>query len=768
MVDLYHAASAVAGKDIHMQVNTFWKRFFNRKDMNDLSDLRLDMIFEIAILMFILAWLVVLNSIRYQGHAEGVWVALPLFFGALGIVWLRHKRFQIALALLVASILGAIACQKWLFPDSAAQFFFPLVVVVSSLLVSSRADVFAVAFSTGVVCVFLARLQGAPWLDYDQIILPVLLVFFTAFVAWLGSHQMHTALAWMHNSYVRANELLNELRDERMQRESTLKMLEEAYYRITKLNQALIEARSAAETARRLKAEFAANISHELRTPLNLIIGFSETMANAPETYRKVTWSPTLRGDIEQIYRSSRHLSALIDDILDLSALEAQQLGLTMDEARLEEVIEDAIAVFRNLYQAKKLYLRTNIAPDLPLLRIDITRIRQVLLNLLANAIRFTGEGGVTVTVRLVDRGVEVAVADTGIGIAEQDLGRVFEKFGQVDGSINRVHEGTGLGVPLSKRLVELHGGKLWLESQVGKGTTFYFVLPFLPGSQRFLPEEEQRRSPIPSPAYTYVSGNRDSLLVLEPDQVLMRTIRRQMSNYDVIEVKEQGELAKLIAYHQPVAFLIDAANTQYLADQPSWAAQLTPDLPVVLVSMPGGLNKARSLGIQDYLIKPISREQLLDAIACLEGEIRTVLIADDDPQLAELLSRMLQSSGKDYRILKAPGGIDALAMLKQHAVDLILLDLVMPDISGLDVLQAIKQDGSFSPLSVIVVSGQLPAETGPQAELFLQVMRPKSAAITEIFSCLKSLIAGLPRPEPRSPETESASPGVPFGPPVS
>jgi signal transduction histidine kinase len=154
---------------------------------------------------------------------------------------------------------------------------------------------------------------------------------------------------------VRANELLNELRNERMQRESTLKMLEEAYYRITKLNQALIEARSAAETARRLKAEFAANISHELRTPLNLIIGFSETMANAPETYRKVTWSPTLRGDVEQIYRSSRHLSALIDDILDLSALEAQQLGLTMDEARLEEVIEDAIAVFRNLYQAKKL-----------------------------------------------------------------------------------------------------------------------------------------------------------------------------------------------------------------------------------------------------------------------------------------------------------------------------------------------------------------------------------------------------------------------------
>jgi len=749
-----------------MQVNTFWKRFFNRNDTSDLSDLRLDMIFEIAILVFILAWLVVLNSIRYQGQVEGLLVALPLFVGALAIVWLRHKRFQIALIVLIGSIMGAIAFQKWLFPESAAQFFFPLVVVVSSLLVSSRWDVFVVACSTNAVCVFIARLQGAHWLDYDQITLPVLLVFFTAFAAWLGSHQMHTALAWMHNSYVRANELLNELRDERMQRESTLKMLEEAYYRITKLNQALIEARSAAETARRLKAEFAANISHELRTPLNLIIGFSETIANAPETYRKVTWSPTLRGDIEQIYRSSRHLSALIDDILDLSALEAQQLGLTINEARLEDVIEDAIAVFRNLYQAKRLYLRTNMAPNLPLLRIDTTRIRQVLLNLLANAIRFTREGGVTVTARVVDRGVEVAVADTGIGIAQQDLGSVFEKFGQVDGALNRVHEGTGLGVPLSKLLVELHGGELWLDSQVGKGTTFYFRLPFLPGSQRLLPGQEPQHPAIS--AHTYGSGNRDSLLVLEPDQVLLRTIRRQMSNYDVIEVKEPGELAKLIAYHQPVAFLIDSANTQFLADQPAWAAQLTPDLPVVLLSMPGGLSRARSLGIQDYLIKPISRELLLDAIACLEGESRTVLIADDDPQLAELLGRMLQSSGKDYRILKAPGGREALSTLKQHAVDLILLDLVMPDISGLDVLQAIKQDDSLSHLSVIVVSGQLPAEIGPQAELFLQVRRPKSASIAEIFSCLKGLMAGLPRPEPLSPETEPASPGVPSGPPVS
>jgi signal transduction histidine kinase len=164
------------------------------------------------------------------------------------------------------------------------------------------------------------------------------------------------------------------------------------------MNYALIEARSAAEEARRLKAEFAANVSHELRTPLNIIIGFSETMANAPETYASVAWSPALRGDIEQIYQSSRHLSSLIDDILDLSALEVHRLGLTVEETDLQIVIEEAVAVVQDLFRAKKLYLTIQVAPDLPRVRMDTTRIRQVLINLLTNASRFTSVGGVPIT----------------------------------------------------------------------------------------------------------------------------------------------------------------------------------------------------------------------------------------------------------------------------------------------------------------------------------------------------------------------------------
>ena len=207
-----------------------------------------------------------------------------------------------------------------------------MVVVVSSLLVSS-AGVFFVAALAGATLIVVARLQGADWLDAQQIITPMVVTLLTAAAAWIGSRQIRLALDWMQRNYKRANDLLRELRDERASLARTLKVLEDAYVRIEKMNYALIEARSAAENARQLKAEFAANISHELRTPLNLIIGFSETMANAPETYQGVTWSPTLRGDIEQIYQSSRHLSSLIDDILDLSALDARRLGLTLQDA---------------------------------------------------------------------------------------------------------------------------------------------------------------------------------------------------------------------------------------------------------------------------------------------------------------------------------------------------------------------------------------------------------------------------------------------------
>src|SRR5512133_256829 len=274
-----------------------------------LDEMRRDTITEIAALVFAIAWVMMVAS---YGSPERLPVAFLLLGCSLGGIWLRRMSARTAAVWLIASLLAAIAWQKWLSPDSAAQYFLPVVVVVSSLLVSSP-SVFLVAALSGATLLAVARLQGMDWLDAEQVIAPMVLTLLTASGAWIGSRQIRLALEWTQRSYARASDLLSELRDERASLARTLKVLEDAYVRIEKMNYALIEARSVAEDARQLKAEFAANISHELRTPLNLIIGFSETMANAPETYQGVAWSPTLRGDIEQIYQSSRHLSSLID-----------------------------------------------------------------------------------------------------------------------------------------------------------------------------------------------------------------------------------------------------------------------------------------------------------------------------------------------------------------------------------------------------------------------------------------------------------------------
>jgi signal transduction histidine kinase/DNA-binding response OmpR family regulator len=743
-----------------MQAGSFWRRFVGTIESSDLDDLRRDMILGISAAVLLVGWLALLSAIGYEGRLEYLPAAFILLAGSAGTLWLRPAHHRTALYVLMATMLGSIMCFKWFAPDSLAQFYFPVAIVVSSLLIPS-ARVFVLATMAALACAVIAHARGASWFDQQQIITPLVLIYLTAFAAWLSSRQVNMALEWLHTSYRKAETLVNELRDERLALARTLKTLEEAYVRIEKMNYALIEARSMAEEARRLKAEFAANVSHEMRTPLNIIIGFSETMANAPETYAGVAWSSVLRGDIEQIYQNARHLSSLIDDILDLSALDVHRLGLMVEETGIQEVIEQAVAVVQDLYRAKNLYLTVRAEAGLPSLRMDSTRIRQVLINLLTNASRFTSVGGVTITARLAGEEVEVAVTDTGVGIAPQHVARVFEDFGQVDGSTSRRHEGTGLGVPLSKRLVELHGGRMWLESRLGRGSTFYFTLPVLAQ-----PDSEPGQAALAAPGRAV--AYRKAMLVVEPDPLLLRTIRRHLGGYDVIEVRDRADLPALIDRHQPIALVLDQPEGQNAPSAQEWVTAAPRDLPVIAISLPGSLRAAQTLGIQSFLVKPVLREQLLDAIACLELPVQAVLIVDDDPQQVELVGRMLQSAGGGYRPLKALGGEEALARLRREPVDLVLLDLMMPEVSGLMVLQAMKADPALAHIPVIVVSGQYTETISSPVRLSLNLVRAQNASIAETLNCLQALLGALAPMGLPPVGAGLASPAVPGGQPAS
>ena len=324
------------------------------------------------------------------------------------------------------------------------------------------------------------------------------------FVAQVAQRTLLRSLRRMNEGFEYALEQSDRMRNQSAQLELALKSLGQTSFALARANEQLEIMVQFAEEARRSKQQFAANISHELRTPLNLIIGFSEVILYSPATYYADQLPPKLLADIHTIYRNAQHLLRLVNDILDLSQMDVNYMTIAREPTQVADIIQSALNDFDELIRARGLTLSVEVEPDLPELHADRTRIRQVLLNLFNNALRFTDRGGITVRARpetTTDDGrqttdhrpssVVFSVSDTGSGIAEADLQRIFEPFTQADSSPSRRHGGSGLGLTISKRFVELHGGQMWVESQLGKGRHVLLHHPGrgirAPGERRFL-----------------------------------------------------------------------------------------------------------------------------------------------------------------------------------------------------------------------------------------------------------------------------------------
>src|SRR5690606_6255146 len=297
------------------------------------------------------------------------------------------------------------------------------------------------------------------------------------FTALASVRNLYTALHWATKSYERIEHNERLLQEQQSELKQALKSLDAATYNLERANVMLALARNRADQALRLKQEFAQNMSHELRTPLNLIVGFSEAMMQSPEYYGGPLPAAYLR-DLSIVYRNAVHLQGLVNDVLDLARLEAAQMTITTEEVDPGVLISEATETIRGMVESRGLFLRTNIPSDLPSVHVDPTRIRQVIFNILNNAIRFTECGGITVSVSQQDDQILVAIQDTGIGIEEAELPRIFEAFHQSESTPERRRGGIGLGLAISKQFIELHGGRIWAESRYGHGSTFYFTLP--------------------------------------------------------------------------------------------------------------------------------------------------------------------------------------------------------------------------------------------------------------------------------------------------
>ncbi|MBI2942339.1 MAG: response regulator [Chloroflexi bacterium] len=680
----------------------------------------------------------------------------------IGVVWWLRQKNHLAAAW--ALVLGCLAVDMLVVAwagigPALALLALPVGLAAVSIGVGAGA-------ATAVLCTALLALAPPTLLPPDTALRVATLmeVWGTVGLIWLASRPSKTAFEWSWSSYEQNRDLLEQARNYQVQLKEALVDLATANLQLTRLNDLQEGLRREAEEARRAKEQFVANVSHELRTPLNMIVGFTEMIMRAPKTYGKIP--PALLADLAIILRNSQHLSSLIDDVLDLSQIEARRMALTKERASLAEIVESAVTAVRPLFASKGLSLETDMPPDL-FAFVDRTRLCEVVLNLLSNAGRFTAAGGVRVKAWLEGPDAVVSVADTGPGISAEDRDRIFQPFEQLDGSIRRRHDGSGLGLAISKSFIELHGGSMWLESDLGVGTTFFFRVPVeLPdpvhgGAHRWLhPEWEfkERTRPWMLPWLPV----RPRFLIVEHGEVLERLVARHLGDVETARMETIEEALVELARAPAEALLVaDAAVGERLRAL-NRSGALPEGMPVIVCSLPTVSAALGPPGITDYLVKPVSLDRLQAALERLPLRGGTVLLVDDEPEALRLFQRMLAGAKRRYRVLQAEDGQEALDVLREHRPDVVLLDLVMPRMGGFELLAAMKADPALRDIPVIVISARDPSGQ-PIVSDAVGITRAGGLSVAQLLSCIGALseILGAGRADGPAP------PGMPSGSPA-
>jgi signal transduction histidine kinase/CheY-like chemotaxis protein len=469
-----------------------------------------------------------------------------------------------------------------------------------------------------------------------------------------------------------------------------------------------LERQSAAlEVASRHKSEFLASMSHELRTPLNAIIGFSEVLLE------RMFGDLNERQDdyLRDILSSGKHLLELLNEILDLSKIEAGQMVLNRSEFDVRESLDYCLSMVRERALKQRIVVGLTVDPDVGLLDADRLRFRQVVLNLLSNAVKFTPEGGrVDVRASVRDQDLVVLVADTGVGVPAEDHERIFDSFQQGTRQPGQA-EGTGLGLTLSKRILELHGGRIWVESEAGKGSTFGFALPAR--------SEEPALPPVPRASLDsavtaqLASDSGPTVVVVEDDRRSFDLLRvyLEAAGARVVRARDGREGLDTVRRLSPAGVVLDIL----LPGIDGWdvLAQLKADpataaIPVVVVSMVDERGRGFALGAAEYLVKPVGKEQLLAALyraAALPEQKHTVVAIDDDPLAIELVKASLEPEG--WTVLGAATGEQGLALIREQQPSAVLLDLLMPGMDGFEVVEALRADPETKSVPVVILTSK-------------------------------------------------------------
>ncbi len=466
----------------------------------------------------------------------------------------------------------------------------------------------------------------------------------------------------------------------------------------------LADARDAAMEATVAKSRFLANMSHELRTPLNAVIGITEMLMEDAED----TGDQSMREPLDRIARAGKHLLQLINEVLDLSKIEAGKLEINYEPVALASLVRDVMGEAEPLAAKNSNQLVVECPPDIGTVHSDPTRLRQVILNLLSNACKFTEKGSVSL---LVGRGqsergdwISIRVIDTGIGMTSEQLGRLFQEFSQADSSTTRKYGGTGLGLAITDRLCRLMGGTIEVESKQGVGTTFSVRLPTdRPGALDVAIETAK----VPA---LHMSGGTDRVLVIDDDATVRDLMRRYLSRegFDVITAVGGQEGLEFARKLHPSVITLDV----FMPDLDGWSvlqaikqdAELSR-IPVIMMTISDEKQKGFTLGASGYLTKPVDRAQLSQLLYRFKTSagIPRALVVEDDLSACERMRLLL--IGEGWAVSVATNGREALERLTTEHPNLILLDLMMPEMDGFEFLVEFRKNPKFATTPVIVVT---------------------------------------------------------------
>ncbi len=486
--------------------------------------------------------------------------------------------------------------------------------------------------------------------------------------------------------------------------------LREQFSIIAEQNVELEKARDQAMEANKTKSAFLASMSHELRTPLNAIIGYSEMICEEMSDDGETRY----RGDLDRIHMAGKNLLELINEVLDLSKIEAGKMELYVEEFQLSGLIDEVVSTVQPLTEKNENSLVVNIAKDILTVRLDHTKVRQILFNLISNASKFTQKGIITLTAAAIPAAdpaggkITLKVSDTGIGLTEEQKLKLFKEFSQADSSTTRKYGGTGLGLAITKHFTEMMHGSIEIESAPNCGTTFTVTLP------RCIEHTGEKSPPASVPAGKQPAPipTNTAVLVIDDDSGVRDLLSRYLSKEGyLVECVGCGEDGiKRAREILPMAIILDVMMPR----KDGWAVlqeiKCDPELksiPVIMYSMLDEKNFGLAIGASEYLIKPVSKEKILEVLEKYKQTAPSeyILVVDDNPDLRAMASRAIQKAGWEVRT--AENGRSAVAHLEHALPSIIFLDIMMPVMDGFEFLTIFQNRAEWRDIPVVVITSK-------------------------------------------------------------